>query len=183
MRLSPLCDRWESAYSTTGSFWQSYKTLLLSHLGCLRLWVNFAKSILSPSQRISFLGTIIDSVQMTTTVSAERATTIQRHTASFQEGTAYPLKGFQKILDLMSAASPVLQMGRFQQGMESTVLGQTDLCSLVRKGVRPAHQLPRNASIVPCLSILPAGHTGTPCASTLRQQVRGVINHPGGLNS
>ncbi len=47
---------------------------------------------------------------------------------------------------------------------------------LVRRVVGPAHQLPRNSSSVPCLSILPVGHTGTPCASTLRQQVRGVIH-------
>ncbi len=52
---------------------------------------------------------------------------------------------------------------------------QTDLRSLVRGGVWPAHQLPINASSVPCLSILPAGCAGTPCASTLRQQGRGVI--------
>ncbi len=39
----------------------SHKTLLLSHLDCLGLRVNFAKSILSPSQRVSFLGTVIDS--------------------------------------------------------------------------------------------------------------------------
>ncbi len=57
----------------------SHKTLLLSHLDCLGLRVNFAKSILlSPSQRVPFLGTVIDSVQMTATVSAERATKIQR---------------------------------------------------------------------------------------------------------
>ncbi len=39
-----------------------------------------------------------------------------------------------------------------------------------------AHQLPRNASSVPCLSFLPTGHKGTPCANTLRQQVRGAIH-------
>ncbi len=39
----------------------SHKTLLLSHLGCLGLRVNFAKSTPSPSQRVSFLGTVIDS--------------------------------------------------------------------------------------------------------------------------
>ncbi len=39
----------------------SHKTLLLSHLDCLGLRVNFTKSILSPSQRVSFLGTVIDS--------------------------------------------------------------------------------------------------------------------------
>ncbi len=43
-------------------------------------------------------------------------------------------------------------------------------------GFDPAHQLPRNASSMSGLSILPTGHTGTPCASTLRQQVRGVIH-------
>ncbi len=74
--------------------------------------VNFDKSILSPSQRVSFLGTVINSVQMTATVSAERATMIQRHAAFFKKGTAHPLKAFQKIIPgLMAAASPVLQLG------------------------------------------------------------------------
>ncbi len=114
----------------------SHKTLLLSHLDCLVIRVNFAKSILSPSQRVSFPGTVIDSVQMTATVSAERATTIQRHAASFKEGTARPLKAFQRMLGLMAAASPGLRR------------------SLVWEGVRPAHQLPRNASSEPGRSIL-----------------------------
>ncbi len=86
----------------------SQKTLLLSHLDCLGLRVNFAKSILWPSQRVSFLGTVIDSVQMTATVSTERAMTIQRHAGSFKEGTARLLKVFQKMLGLKAAASPVL---------------------------------------------------------------------------
>ncbi len=88
-----------------------HRTLLLSHLDCLGLRVNFAKSVLSPSQRLSFLGTVTDSVQMTATVSAEWATTIQRHAASLKEGTARPLKAFQKMLGLMAAASPVLRLG------------------------------------------------------------------------
>ncbi len=73
---------------------------------------------------------------------------------------------------------------RFQQGLGSAVLRQTGLRSLVRERARPAHQLPRDASSVPCPSILPAGHTGTPCANTLRQLVHGVIlNHQVGLIS
>ncbi len=63
----------------------SHKTLLISYLVCLGIRVNFSKSILSRSQRVSFLGTVIDSVQMTATVSAERATMIHRHAASFKE--------------------------------------------------------------------------------------------------
>ncbi len=104
----------------------SHKTLLLSHLCCLGLRVNFAKSILSPSQRLSFLGTVIDSVQMTATVSAERATMIQRHAASFKKGTARPLKALR---DMLVPFFPQKE---------------------------------------------------TPCASTLRQQVRGVIHESSG---
>ncbi len=70
----------------------------------------------------------------------------------------------------------------FQQGLGSAVQRQTDLRSLVQEEVGPAHQLPRNISSVPGLSILPAGHTGTLCASMLRQQVRGFIHKsPGWL--
>ncbi len=64
----------------------------------------------------------------------------------------------------------------FQREMGNAVRGQTDLQPLIWRGVGPTHQLPRNASSVSGLSIIPAGHTGTPCASTLRQQVRGVIH-------
>ncbi len=52
----------------------------------------------------------------------------------------------------------------FQQWFVSAVRGQTDLRPMVRRGVGPAHQLPRNASSVSSLSILPAGLSGTPCA-------------------
>ncbi len=79
---------------------------------------------------------------------------------------------------------------RFQQGLGSVVRRKTDLQYLAREGVGPAHQLPRNASSVPGLSILPAGHTvnsscRTPCAST-RTDSRSVvsyINHQGGVFS
>ncbi len=50
-------------------------------------------------------------LQMTATVSAEQATVIQRHAASFKDGTAHLLKAFQKMLGLMAAVSPVLQLG------------------------------------------------------------------------
>ncbi len=53
---------------------------------------------------------------------------------------------------------------------------QNDFRSVVRGGIDPAHQLLRNARSMSGLSILPTRHTGTPCASTLRQQVHGVIH-------
>ncbi len=65
---------------------------------------------------------------------------------------------------------------RFQQVSGSAVREQTDFRTVVRGGIDPAHQLPRNSSSMSGLSILPTGHTGTTCASTLRQQVCGVIH-------
>ncbi len=107
---TPLPRRLAHFGPVAGSF-DIAQNLLLSHLDCLGLRVNFAKSVLSPSQRVSFLGTVIDSVQLTATVSAERVTSIQRHMTSFKEGNAHPLKAFQKMLGLMAAASPVLRLG------------------------------------------------------------------------
>ncbi len=85
-------------------------------------------------------------------------------------GLSLAPRTFTRCMD--TALSP---LWRFQQGLGSTVQGQTDLRSLVRRGVGPAHQLPRNASSVSGLSILPARHSGTSCDSTL-QQVCGVIH-------
>ncbi len=60
---------------------------------------------------------------------------------------------------------------KYRQGRNR---GQTDLRSLVQRRVGPAHQLLRNACNVSGLSILPARHSETPCASTFRQQARGL---------
>ncbi len=42
----------------------SHKTLLLSHLDCLGLRVNFAKSVQSTSQRVSFLGSVMSIISI-----------------------------------------------------------------------------------------------------------------------
>ncbi len=89
----------------------SHRSLLLSHLDRLGLRVNFAKRALSPSQRISVLGTVFDSAQMRAVVTPERALAIQRLAASFATGASRPLKTFQKMLGLMGSASPDLQLG------------------------------------------------------------------------
>ncbi len=89
----------------------SHRTLILSHLERLGLRVNFAKSALSPRQRISFLGTVLDSAHMRAVMAPERALAIQKLAATFKSDTARPLKVFQRMLGLMAAASPVLQLG------------------------------------------------------------------------
>ncbi len=103
----------------------SHRTLILSH---------FAKSALSPSQRISFLGTVLDSAHMIAVIAPERALAIQKLAATFKSDTARPLKVFQRMLSLMAAASPVLQLGllrmRVPHGNHGfhTMHGVTDTC-------------------------------------------------------
>ncbi len=65
----------------------------------------------SPSQRVSFLGTVLDSARMRAVIAPERALAIQKLAATFKSDTARPLKVFQRMLGLMAAASPVLQRG------------------------------------------------------------------------
>ncbi len=68
---------------------------------------------------------------------------------------------------------------RFQQG---AVRRQTNLRPVVRRGVVSAHQLPRNASSVSGLSILPAwGHHVLICSDS--RSVVSYINHQSGLAS
>ncbi len=159
----------------------SHKTLFLCHLGCLGLRVNFAKSVLSPSQRVSFLGTVIDSADESNCLSGVSHDSAPHSFLQGRKSRTPPCNG-----DSGLCISPGLLKGsplakarydlrhgaqkegchdrHFQQVLGSAVRGQTDLRSLVRRGVGP-----RNASSVLCLSILPAGHTGTPCSSMLRQ--------------
>ncbi|KAI2647445.1 Transposon Ty3-G Gag-Pol polyprotein [Labeo rohita] len=88
----------------------SHKALLLSHLECLGLRVNLSKSVLHPSQQISFLGAIFDSTQLRAMVVPERALAIRQLAGSFRAGALYPLKRFQRMLGLMASASPVLEL-------------------------------------------------------------------------
>ncbi len=117
----------------------SHRTLLLSHLERLGLRVNFAKSALSPSRRASFLGTVLDSAHMRAVIAPERTLAIQKLAATFKSGTARPLKVFQRMLGLMAAASPVLQLGPAPHAAPSTLVETTG--STQRMASRtPAHQ-------------------------------------------
>ena len=88
-----------------------HRSMLLSHFECLGLRVNFAKSSLLPSQRITFLGAVFDSANMRAVISPERALVLQQLTASVRNKACFPLKFFQRMLGLMASASPVLQLG------------------------------------------------------------------------
>ncbi len=59
----------------------------------------------TPSQRVSFLGTVLDSAHMRAVITPERALAIQKLAATFKSDTARPLKVFQRMLGLMAAGA------------------------------------------------------------------------------
>lgn len=81
------------------------RSLLLSHVELLGLRISLAKSTLSPSQLVAFLGTVINSAQIWTWIVPEHSLTIQRLATSFNLGVSLPLRVFQRMLGLMAAIS------------------------------------------------------------------------------
>ncbi|XDV39639.1 hypothetical protein PO909_008842 [Leuciscus waleckii] len=108
MRVLNYLDDW-LILAQSRSVLIEHTTVLLDHLENLGLSVNWAKSSLSPSQKISFLGTELDSLSMIARLSPQRAVDIQRTANSFRCGAS--VKKFQKMLGLMASASSVLQLG------------------------------------------------------------------------
>ncbi len=82
-----------------------HRDTVLSHFSRLGLLVNREKSKLSPTQRISFLGMELDSVNLTARLSIERAQSMLSCLESFQHKRAVPLKHFQRLLGHMASAA------------------------------------------------------------------------------
>ena len=110
MRVMNYLDDW-LILARSRSELIEHRATLLEHLEKLGLTVNWAKSSLFPSQKISFLGTVLDSLSMTARLSPERGLNIQHVAKSFRHGSIVPLKRFQKMLGLMASAASVLQLG------------------------------------------------------------------------
>ena len=110
MRVMNYLDDW-LILARSRSELIEHRAALLEHLEKLGLTVNWAKSSLFPSQKISFLGTVLDSLSMTARLSPERGLNIQHVAKSFRHGSIVPLKRFQKMLGLMASAASVLQLG------------------------------------------------------------------------
>ncbi len=85
--------------------------LVLKHLSLLGLRVNWEKSKLVPTQRISFLGMELDSVNQTARLTQERAQSVLNCFKTLSGRTAVPLKLFQRLLGHMTAAAVTVPLG------------------------------------------------------------------------
>ncbi|KAI2665756.1 Protein P [Labeo rohita] len=88
-----------------------HRDLVLAHLSRLGLRVNWEKSKLSPTQRISFLGMELDSVEQTARLTQECAQSVLNYLNTFKCRTAVPLKLFQRLLGHMATAAAVTLLG------------------------------------------------------------------------
>ncbi len=89
----------------------AHRDLELKHLSLLGLRVNWEKSKLVPTQRISFLGMEFDSVNQTARLTQERAQSVLNCFKTLSGRTAVPLKLFQRLLGHMAAAAVTVPLG------------------------------------------------------------------------
>ncbi len=89
----------------------AHRDLVLKHLSLLGLRVNWEKSKLVPTQRISFLGMEFDSVNQTARLTQERAQSVLNCFKTLSGRMAVPLKLFQRLLGHMAAAAVTVPLG------------------------------------------------------------------------
>ncbi|KAI2648193.1 ORF V: Enzymatic polyprotein [Labeo rohita] len=110
IRILNYLDDWLILAQSRDQLYE-HRDLVLVHLSQLGLRVNWEKSKLSPTQRISFLGMELDSVEQTACLTQERAQSVLNCLNTFKCRTAVPLKLFQRLLGHMAAAAAVTPLG------------------------------------------------------------------------
>ena len=84
---------------------------LLQHAARLGLTVNLLKSLLDPSQQVTYLGMVLDSDAMRASLSLWRVNDILLHLPLFECGRMVPFIQFLRLLGKLTAASTVVPLG------------------------------------------------------------------------
>ncbi len=106
MRILNYLDDWLILAQSQDTLISHIDSLLI-HLESLGLCVNMQKSILAPSQSITYLGVCLDSMEMRPRLSREQAAAILSSLRHFKQSSSVQLKDFQRLLGHMAAASAV----------------------------------------------------------------------------
>ncbi|KAL0199702.1 hypothetical protein M9458_002889, partial [Cirrhinus mrigala] len=88
-----------------------HRDVVLAHMKELGLRLNAKKSVVSPLQRITYLGVVWDSTTMQARLSPARIESILTAVKRVKEGRSLTVKQFQRLLGLMAAASNVIPFG------------------------------------------------------------------------
>ena len=112
VRLANYIDDWlVSAASCSEA--ARHTNLVLEHLMALGFNVNFGKSMLTPSQQISFIGISLDSAIMSARLSPERVDRFLTCLHSFQLNQVVKYRDCMRLAGLMASAVQLLRLGRF----------------------------------------------------------------------
>ncbi len=111
MRLATYIDDWLLAAQLPQQI-QAHTRLLTSHLVALGFTINEEKSVLIPTQNITFIGLSLDLVVFKACLSAERVKAFQACLALFHRGGDAKVQNVSRLMGLMASALVVVPFGR-----------------------------------------------------------------------
>ena len=112
IKLATYIDDWLISAASCSEAARHTK-LVLAHLAALGFNVNFAKSMLTPSQQISFIGMSLDTANMSARLSPERVDRFLTCLNLFQLDQVVRYKDCMVLAGLMASAVHLLRLGRF----------------------------------------------------------------------
>ncbi|KAL0159531.1 hypothetical protein M9458_043256, partial [Cirrhinus mrigala] len=110
IRILNYIDDW-LILAASESLAVQHRDVVLAHMKALGLRLNGKKSVLSPSQRTTYLGVVWDSTTMQARLSPARIESILAAVKRVKEGRSLTVKQFLQLLGLMAAASNVIPFG------------------------------------------------------------------------
>ena len=110
LRILPYLDDW---LIQTASHQQAVRDTarVVSHIQDLGFRLNWEKSVLMPSQRVTFVGMTLDSASMLATLPPRRVESLLGFAQEFRIGALMSLGQHQRLAGLMVAAAPVVPLG------------------------------------------------------------------------
>ncbi|XP_041864797.1 uncharacterized protein LOC121654646 [Melanotaenia boesemani] len=129
LRLATYIDDWLLAAQSQEEV-QAHIRVLTSHLAALGFTINWEKSVLSPTQDITFIGLSLNSVEFRARLSVERVKALRACLALFRRGAWLKFRLCLRLLGLMASALVVIPFGRlhmrpFQRWVASLKLSPT----------------------------------------------------------
>ncbi|XP_049331019.1 uncharacterized protein LOC125799099 [Astyanax mexicanus] len=111
IRLATYLDDWLLAAKSKEEA-VTHTEYLMRHLSWLGFQINLAKSVLNPSQSVTFIGLSLDSVAMRARLSPDRVEAFQACLAQFRRGNYVELRMCYRLLGLMASALAAIPLGR-----------------------------------------------------------------------